>query len=190
MENRLRELRLELGLTLQEVADRLGTTPPTVSRLETGERELTFSWIEKFTEALGQPASVLIGEAAVSRVPVVGYVGAGEAIHWLTTEGDLGLDHVDTNFGDEELLAVEVRGDSMYPVYRDRDLVLCPARSTVDVSECLNRDCVVQTTSGTGYIKTLRAGAKKNRFRLSSYRAPDMDEVELAWATPVMWVRR
>ena len=45
--NRLRELRQQRGLTLEQVADELGTTPATIHRLETGKRQLTEKWIRR-----------------------------------------------------------------------------------------------------------------------------------------------
>lgn len=50
--NRIRELREARGLTLEELADRLGTTHPTVQRWESGKRGFD-RWVQKLSEVLG-----------------------------------------------------------------------------------------------------------------------------------------
>lgn len=190
MDNRLRELRHAAGLTLQQLAERVGTTAPTVSRLEKGDRELTVSWLRRFSEALGHRPAELLEESPQFSAPVVGYVGGGDVIYWLSVSGDPGAESLE--FANEfvNLIGVRVRGDSMYPVYRDGDLLFCPPRSGVDIAECLGRDCVVQTVSGQSYIKTIRRSLVPGRFRLTSYRIPDIEDVALEWASPVVWTRR
>lgn len=49
---RLREVRKEKRLTLEEVAGRVGTTRQTVQRWETDGRSLTVKWLHKLAEAL------------------------------------------------------------------------------------------------------------------------------------------
>lgn len=49
---RLRQRRKQIGLTLLELARRVGTTPQTIQRLETGNMMLTLDWIERFAAAL------------------------------------------------------------------------------------------------------------------------------------------
>lgn len=60
MGNRIKELRLKAGLTLDQLAERVGTTNQQISRLEKGERRLTQGWMEKIGPALGVPAPALI----------------------------------------------------------------------------------------------------------------------------------
>lgn len=51
--NRLRELREARGLTLADLAERLGTTNQQISHLELGKRQLTVDWLRRLGEALG-----------------------------------------------------------------------------------------------------------------------------------------
>jgi transcriptional regulator with XRE-family HTH domain len=53
MENRIRELRKTQGLTLQELAGRVGTSNQQISQLETGRRRLNVDWLERLSKALG-----------------------------------------------------------------------------------------------------------------------------------------
>jgi len=50
--NRLRELREARGLTLADLAARLGTTNQQVSHLELGKRQLTVEWLRRLGAAL------------------------------------------------------------------------------------------------------------------------------------------
>lgn len=60
MRNQIRRFRKEKGLTLAQVADRLGTTPQTVSRLETEVMTLTMDWLQRFADLFEiHPADLL-----------------------------------------------------------------------------------------------------------------------------------
>ena len=53
MSNRLREFRDLAGLSMQALADRVGTTAPQINKLEKGERRLTLDWMTRLAKALG-----------------------------------------------------------------------------------------------------------------------------------------
>ncbi len=60
---RLRELRSERGLTLQQVAERASIDISTLSRLESGKRRLALDHIPGLAAALGVSADQLLGSA-------------------------------------------------------------------------------------------------------------------------------
>lgn len=51
--NRIRELREARGLTLDQLAQAVGTTNQQVSHLELGKRELTVAWLRRLADVLG-----------------------------------------------------------------------------------------------------------------------------------------
>ncbi|MDP2712045.1 MAG: XRE family transcriptional regulator [Solirubrobacteraceae bacterium] len=61
---RLRELRTERGLTLQQVAERAHIDLSTLSRLEAGKRRLALDHIPALAAALGVSADQLLGSAS------------------------------------------------------------------------------------------------------------------------------
>lgn len=61
---RLREIRTELGLTLQQVAERAHIDVSTLSRLESGKRRLTLDHIPGLATALGVTIDELLGASA------------------------------------------------------------------------------------------------------------------------------
>jgi len=60
IQSRIREIRKRKGLTLQELAERAGTTAQTIGRLETGMRTLSIRWVERIAKALGTEAAELL----------------------------------------------------------------------------------------------------------------------------------
>src|SRR5690348_974439 len=60
---RLRELRTERGLTLQQVAERANLDVSTLSRLESGKRRLALDHLPGLAAALGVSADELLGPA-------------------------------------------------------------------------------------------------------------------------------
>ena len=62
---RLRELRAERGLTLQQVAQRASIDVSTLSRLEAGKRRLALDHVPALAAALGVTTDELLGSAPV-----------------------------------------------------------------------------------------------------------------------------
>jgi hypothetical protein len=125
------------------------------------------------------------------RIPVVGYVGAGEQFHAVDdlSQG-AGLDSVDFDLGGVDPIAIEVRGESMLPVYRPGDRLLCSRLAGSDESGFLSKDCVVKLTSGAGYVKRVVRGSKPRHYTLLSYAAEPIADVALEWAAPILWIKR
>ncbi len=127
----------------------------------------------------------------VSAIPLVGYVGAGETFYPVDdlAQGEA-LDGVEFTLEGADPIAIEVRGTSMLPVYRPGDRLLCSRYRGADIDSCVGRDCVVRLTSGEGYIKKLARGRRKNHYTLLSYNAEPIEDVELDWCAPVIWIKR
>ncbi|HEV7283443.1 MAG TPA: helix-turn-helix domain-containing protein [Kaistia sp.] len=60
MKIRLREIRQERGLTLEQLAQLVGTSNQQISMLEQGKRRLTADWMRKLSKALGVNLEELI----------------------------------------------------------------------------------------------------------------------------------
>jgi len=66
-------------------------------------------------------------------------------------------------------------GDIIY-ISRDND--------GVDMQD-VGAVCACRLVTGETYLKQLAKGTKPNLFTLRSYNAADMEDCELAWATPI-----
>ena len=59
---RIRAIRTQHGLTLQQIADKLNTTPQTIQRLEVGAMTVSMKWLHAIADVLGVPPSELLVE--------------------------------------------------------------------------------------------------------------------------------
>jgi phage repressor protein C with HTH and peptisase S24 domain len=174
MKNRIRELRRGAGLTLQRLADLVGTTAQQINRLERGDRRLTTEWMERIAGGLEvHPAELIDAAAGAAPRGAGGGPGADAAGAFTAGARDLpvygtargGSDALLFNDGEilerlprPELLsgatqayAVYMTGDSMEPRYEALELLYVnPARP-------VTRGCyvVVQKRNGEAIVKRL-----------------------------------
>ena len=187
MRLRIKEWRKRRGVTLEQLADQLGSSPAQISRLENGRRRINADWLSSLAAALGCRVVDLIDDEA--GIPIVGRVGAGATVYSIDdyplgqgprmARCPLGLDPSNT-------VAVEVEGDSMLPI--DNGWLLFYSRDYDGVpSECLGQLCVVQVADdGPQYVKRVKPGRGASRFNLYSTNAREMEDMALAWAARVL----
>jgi DNA-binding Xre family transcriptional regulator len=138
----------------------------------------------KIADALDIPASSLFG----SQVPVLGNIGAGGCILFDEAAEPELVDRPPGAGG--KLMALRVTGDSMLPVYRDGDIIYVNRDHEGLLPQYLGEECAVHTVEGGTFLKILSLGSEPNRYTLRSFNAGDMANVEVAWATPVLFVMR
>lgn len=142
-------------------------------------------------KGLGVSPSQLLeeGESFAPSIAVVGYVSGGEG--WTPVDANT-AETVELDIARVDTIAVEVRGDSMSPVYRSGDKLICQRHYGPHLDNFIGRDCVIQTRDGDHFIKILKRGTKPNRMTLKSYNplVDDIEDVAIAWAAPVLWVKR
>jgi transcriptional regulator with XRE-family HTH domain len=68
----LRALRARRGWTVREAAERVGTTPDNLSRIERGTRHPRASTLQKLAEAYGVDLESLLVQEMEDRVPLAG----------------------------------------------------------------------------------------------------------------------
>lgn len=130
----------------------------------------------------------------LTTIPIVGYVSAGETaiVPFDDHLPGAGYGELDFTLEGTDAIAIEIRGDSMLPVYRRGDQLICSRYRDADIERCVNQDCVVRAIDDKAYIKVLRRGSEPGIYTLESYNRayePNID-VELQWAAPIVWVRR
>lgn len=192
--NRLKDLREERDLTIEQVAEATTLSVSYVSRLENGERNLSVKNINLFAHALNvEPHEILVQTRELKRhiVRVMGKIGAGAEI---TPEDEQvpaeGLYEIEPPFPlPDDAIAFEVQGDSMWPRYDDGDVVICWAQSVV-ADEALGLEAAVRTTDGRRYLKKVLRGATKGTYDLESHNAPPIRGVGLAWVSGIQSVIR
>ena len=155
----LKALRQARELTMQQLADAIGSSPSQIARLESGERRMTAQWMERLGRALGcDPSTLLTGEqqpaaksgrlSLVRSIPEIdvraGMGGGGEATVTYVPDGNGGMMAADDVRGQwslpDDYLAelhvdagitriIEVQGDSMEPTLRAGDRVMVDMRA-------------------------------------------------------------
>lgn len=179
------------GLTMKGLSLKAGLHASTVQSILTRGTAPSVENFLAICQALGvTPAQLLdADEPSKLTIPVVGIVSAGEG--WSPMDDDAGQ-VVDFELGAHDSIAVEVRGDSMAPVYRNGDVLICHRRYGPHADNLIGLDCIVRTASGENYVKILKRGSRPGRFNLKSYNpvVDDVEDVALAWAAPVAWIKR
>jgi hypothetical protein len=123
-------------------------------------------------------------EDATPKVPVVGYVGAGSEAHlYAVAQGD--LDEVDQPPGaSERTVAVEIRGDSLGPLF-NRWLVFYDSVRDQVTPDLIGELCVVGLADGRILIKQLQRGRGEGLYTLVSSTQPPIQDVKVDWAARV-----
>lgn len=130
--DRIRALRRQRGLSLAELADRVGTSLQHVSRLERGENDLLLRWLPPFARALRVRVVDLLppdGQTVgLVRVRVTGEVEAGvwkDAAEWPETEQYTIEVPAHGPTPGARRFALRVAGRSMDLLYPEGTLVIC-----------------------------------------------------------------
>lgn len=192
LSTKIQLLRKKLGLTQPEFADRVGVSQGTVSRWEKGAAPSHQHLLEMAKLEGVSLDEFLLG--AVGRpsepgppIPVVGYVGAGASVYPVDDESEAeGFGTVERPpFITGDAIAVEVRGDSLYPVAEEGWKLIYTGEAAVIEDDVLNKLCVVALVDGRVLVKRLVRGSKSSRYHLVSTNAPMIEDVEVLWAAKV-----
>jgi transcriptional regulator with XRE-family HTH domain len=194
---RLKAWREKLGVSQVELAAAAGTSKGYVSDLERGKRPFNERIASKLAAALGITLVELFsvdpsGPAPRARLPgypLIGKVGAGGSGDY-ADDYELGAanDFVEPLPGmpiDEEIIVLDVEGDSMVPAVFDGDLAFFgPIRR--DVEQLLNKRVMARLADGRKFFKILKRGAGPGLFTLRSLNpaTPDIEDVKIEWVLP------
>lgn len=178
MNNRIRYYRHRAGLTLQQLAAMVGTTPQTVSRLETEVMSVSTDWLKRFASALGVlPADLVEGGGA--RPPA--YLGKADAT------GDI----LAAREGQAEFSLPLPGGDAVAvtlsaPLGRfgAGDILIGQRRG--DIALALDRDCIVGLADGRTLIARLVPAGRDHvtLVPLASGQSA-LHRQRLRWAAPI-----
>tara|TARA_B100002003_G_scaffold227027_1_gene234294 strand:- start:1728 stop:2363 length:636 start_codon:yes stop_codon:yes gene_type:complete len=127
---------------------------------------------------------------APGTIAIAGKVGAGARVPLVDAyeKGDGPQVELPPQLGSPHgIVAVEVEGDSMEPVYSDGDLLFY-SRDALGVPDAaVGRRCVCEDEGGDVWVKQVKAGRDPGTFDLHSINAQvgPMWGVRLKWAAPV-----
>lgn len=193
MKNNIRKIRKNLDMSMDAVAEIIGTTRATIMKLEKGQMQLTTQWMEKIARALKCPPMELIFDISPPMVPVMGYVGAGAEVIPLEDTEISSLEEVEcpTGYLPANIIALRVRGDSMEPQMEDGWLIFYRRETDGVPHDCIGELCVVALENNGLLVKKVRHGSKPHHYHLYS-KNPNRDpiiDVKLRWASKVIDIR-
>lgn len=170
---RIKERRKQLGLTVDELAERLGKNRATIYRYESNDIEkLPTTVLEPLAKALDVTPAYLMGwlkpsqaksltpndiRANTKPVPLVGRVAAGLSCHAEDNIEGYILTDCELLHEGYDYFWLTVKGDSMEPELHDGDRVLVREQETLD-SECY---AVVRIDGEDGVVKRVRIDRDK-----------------------------
>ena len=147
LKDRIRQRREELGLSQDELAKRLGyKSRSSINKIELGKTDIAQSKIVAFANALNTTPGYLMGnenkipsniipiDASMEFVPIpiIGSVAAG--MNCLAEENIIGYEPMLKSDlkGGGDFTFLTVKGDSMYPEFKEGDLAFVRLQKSVD----------------------------------------------------------
>ncbi len=136
IKNILKNRRIELGLTLEDIAKKVGVSPATVSRWESGDiANMRRDKIAMLAKSLQISPAVIMGWEDVNmtrpqfkKVPMLGYAAAGQPLEDINQC----IDYYDVDGKYKVDFCITVRGDSMINAgINDGDIVFVRKQSTI-----------------------------------------------------------
>lgn len=123
-------------------------------------------------------------------IKLAGRVGAGGEVIFEAIEDDDAPVVPRPPGASGSMMALQVVGASMLPKYEDGDIVYVRRGNQGIPKKAIGDYCAIRTTDGGTYLKILSKGSTPGRYTLRSLNAPDMENMEVEWASPVLWTRQ
>lgn len=172
------------GIKNKPLAKRAGLGETSVrDLLDNEDRDIKLGTLHKLAGALEIPIEDLVSSGAT--VPLVGRIGAGGNVEYAEVAGETIARPPGAGGA---LEALEVEGTSMLPRYSAGDIVYISVGTHGVMVDDIGEFCAVRLKTGETYVKQLAHGSRPGFFTLRSLNADDIVDVELEWATPIIFV--
>lgn len=182
MKTRIREMRRQRGMTLQQLAESIRpepTTPQTIGRLETGVRTVSLDWLARIAEALDCHISDLLEMPEHVDMPLIGTVGAQGMVSPSESSS--------IEIAPSAIRPVAVRISQRYGSFETGDLLICDRYDDADMGNAIGRDAVVKTAEGHLLLRHVIRGARADSYTLVPLTPGDsiLYDTRLQWAAVV-----
>jgi repressor LexA len=169
------------GKTKSGLAAHLGLRNSAITEILQGMRTVKADELPRIVEYL-----------ELDRVPVVGRIGAGGTIepdYEQVVADELGTVRVPIALPGE-LVAFEVKGESMKPRYDAGDVVVVWAEQKRATETFYGEEAAVRTRDGRRYLKRVTQGRTRAHVTLTSWNARPIENVKLEWIGEIYLVIR
>lgn len=173
---RIRELRVRAGLTQAELAEQVGTTAATVSRLETNAMTVSTDWLERFAAVLKVHPADLIERPGTQSARFLGKAGrAGRVAPG--PEHELALDVP------LDAVAIEV-GIAQGP-YLAGEQLIGERLSGPSILSGVGRDCIVALKDGALLLARVAGAPPRLTLVPVAPGAPILYDQPVEWLAPI-----
>lgn len=172
------------GFSRRSLSSASGLSQTAVRDLLTRTDNPGIGTLHKIAEALQVPVESINGAESVT---LAGEIGAGGAIAYYL-DGHAFETVPRPPLAPGPLVAFRVSGDSMLPKYEPDDVIYVRRDHDGLLPQYMGRYCAVHLVDGGTYLKILAPGTVEGRYTLRSLNAADMADVEVVWASPVLFV--
>lgn len=181
------------GISLKKLSESAGVSYEQMKKVRQGKSGSTnVDDAAKIAAALNMTLDAFLNGDHVSRstIPVPGHVGAGDQVDMVNpyAEGD-GMYHVTCppQLSPHDVVALEVRGQSMEPTYLDGGLIFYSRGALAVPTEALGRICVAEDEKENIWLKQVKPGSTPGLFHLISINPTSLNlhDIRLTWASPI-----
>lgn len=172
------------GIKKKPLAKAAGLGETAIRDIFDAERkDVKTSTLVKLAEFFEVPVDSLAGR---EEVDLVGKVGAGGSVLFEAFDVPETVPRPPAAAG--KLVALVVEGESMLPRYDPGDIIYIKREHDGVLPEYIGHYCAVHLSDGGTFLKILELGTEPGVYTLRSHNAADMRNVEVIWASPVLFV--
>lgn len=181
------------GKSLRQIAESAGVSYEQMKKVKQGKSQSTnVDDAQKVATAIGLTLDQFLNGDFSPRnsISIAGIVGAGAMVPVFDAyeKGDGPQVECPPLLAPHGIVAVEVSGDSMEPIYSSGDLLFYTREAADGVpTDAIGHRCVCEDSNGMGWVKQVRAGSEPGLFNLISLNpgADNQHNVKLKWAARV-----
>jgi transcriptional regulator with XRE-family HTH domain len=183
MQNRIKDYRKKLAMTQTELAAIVGTTPQTISRLETGSITLSTDWLARLAQVFRIDPADLLERQKKDAVRLTGEADANGRYAELKEQEMLPLDNFTANS-----IALRLKND--LGSFRSRDILICKPLKKRDFHRANGRDCLVRMGEKKGLLCSVSREKADNKdlytFMPLAHGQSPMLHQTLEWVAPLI----
>lgn len=172
------------------LAKKIGVSQGTISKWRSGDQSpVKRQWDEVESLIRKEPRLAHLShlipktDEEPAEVAVMGKIGAGAVIEPdFDQTGKDGLYTVSLPFAvPDEMIALEVDGESMLPKYDPGDVIVVWREQRRNTESFIGQLAAVRTERGRRYLKTILKGSEPGLYRLESFNAKPIEDVSIQW---------
>ncbi len=182
MKNKLKLLRKSRGLSMEEVAIKLGTSHQQISRLEKSQRRMSDVWIKRYCDAFHmRPEDILEINSKNDLIPLVGYIGGATTFGGMDSEPIKLIDPISIglrNF-DEGMRLWEIENNKYIGTGNKGDWLWVDKnekKQGEEIANLYNNRAFIVFKDGKVDFRIIKPSPKKGAYNLHSVNSPEIIE--------------